>query len=57
MTESQVPILLMVVLGGVLVAWLLRRFLPGMPFTRRMVYIVGGGILIGGVFYSAVMNR
>jgi hypothetical protein len=56
-TESNVPILLMVVLGGALVGWLLRRFSPGMPFTKRMAYIVGGGILIGGVFYGAVMNR
>jgi hypothetical protein len=49
--------LLAVVLGGALVAWLLRRLSPGLPFTRRVLYIVGGGILIGGFFYGAVMNR
>ncbi len=47
----------MVIVAGVLVAWVLRRFRPLMPLSRRILYIVGGAILIGGFFYGAIVNR
>jgi hypothetical protein len=56
-TEAQVPILLAVVIAGALVAWVLRRVRPGLPFFTRVLYVVGGGILIGGALYGMIVSR
>lgn len=57
MTESQVPILLAVVIAGALVAWVLPRVRPGLPFLTRVLVVVGGGILIGGAVYGVIVSR
>jgi hypothetical protein len=56
-TESQVPILLAILVAGALVAWVLRRLRPAMPFTTKVLFVVGGGILIGGALYGAIVSR
>jgi hypothetical protein len=55
--EAALPILVLMVVGGVLVAWVLRRAAPKMALTRRVLWIVGGGMVVGGVVYAVVFSR
>jgi hypothetical protein len=55
--EAALPILALMVVGGVLVAWVLRRVAPKMPVTRRVLWIVGGGMVLAGVIYAVVFGR
>jgi hypothetical protein len=55
--ELPVPAILATILGAVMVAWLLRRARPAMPPLRRLMYIVGGGILVGGFLYGMILTR
>jgi hypothetical protein len=55
--EAALPILVLMVVGGVLVAWVLRRAAPKMALTRRVLWIVGGGMVVGGVVYAVIFSR
>jgi hypothetical protein len=56
-SSDTIPLILMVLLGAALVAWALRRLRPAMPPLRRMVFILGGGFVVGGALYGAILNR
>lgn len=55
MNESQPALLwIFVIGGGILIGWVVRKFRPQTPFLRKVLYIVVGGFLIGGVLYGFV---
>jgi hypothetical protein len=56
-SEATVPALLAVAAGAYAVAWTLRRLRPGLPAGRRLVYILGGGIVVGGMLYGMILGR
>ena len=56
-TPSVLPMVVMMIVGAAAIFWLLRRFRPGMPMARRTLWVVGGGIVLGGLIYGAVFAR
>jgi hypothetical protein len=57
--DSRVPVpaILAVILGAVATGWVLNRARPGLPFTRRLLYIAIGGLVAGGMVYRVVLNQ
>ena len=55
--NNALPLIILVVLAGALVFWVLRRFMPSMPLTRRVLWIAVGAVVLGGFFYGFVYSR
>jgi predicted protein tyrosine phosphatase len=57
--DSRVPVpaIIAVIAGAAAVAWLLRRFSPGMRPSRRLLWVAIGGLVAGGFLYKAVLNQ
>jgi hypothetical protein len=52
-----VPAILAVILGAVAMGWILSKVRPGLPFTRRLLYMAIGGLVAGGLIYRVVLNQ
>jgi hypothetical protein len=55
-SHSQAPLILTVIVAGLLVSWVIRKVQPGMPLVRRLLFIVGGGVILGGVIYGVIFR-
>jgi len=56
-SESQIPLLLTVLLGAFAVSWLLRKVAPAMNPVRRLLFTLAGGVVLGGVVFGVLFNR
>jgi hypothetical protein len=56
-SDAQFPLIIAVIVGGLATSWLLRKVRPGMAPMRRLILVVVGAVLIGGVIYGAIFGR
>jgi uncharacterized membrane protein len=56
-SESQIPLLVMVIFGALAVSWVLRKLAPAMNPFRRLLYTLAGGVVLGGVLFGVLFNR
>jgi hypothetical protein len=55
-SDSQLPLLVMVLVGAFAVSWVLRKLAPAMNPVRRLLITLGGGIVVGGILFGAVFR-